>query len=286
MLVFHPKLCYTDRKARYTMQQDNSNSLILYDHLCFKNPLDTPNAFIKHSHNHYEILYFESCDAVYIIENRKYKLKKGDLVFIRPSLYHYCELQSNAEYTRFNIAFFPSFINERILQNVPSDIEVIHCPQGSIIDENFKRIKYYHEHLSEEDFSIILSGLLQEIFLNLQYEQSHSIKTADSASPLFEKALAYINDNLFTIKSVEEISNALFITESYFFKLFKEQLKISPKKYINTKRILHAQKLIQCGHRPTDVYLLCGFESYVGFYKQYIKTFGFPPSDEKNFSNQ
>jgi AraC-like DNA-binding protein len=235
---------------------------------------------MNHSHNFYEILYFEHGDITYGVENREYKLKKHDLVFTRPLTYHYLELNSNAEYERHNIAFYANFVNAEFLEKISLDTEVIHCPPGSIISQNFERIKYYKEHLDEEEFQKILSGLLQEILLNLRHS-NNLLGNFSSSSPILEKALKYINENLFTIKSISEISNALFITESYFFKLFKEQLKISPKKYINTKRILHAQKLIQCGQRPTDVYEQCGFESYVGFYKQYVKTFGHSPSKEK-----
>jgi transcriptional regulator GlxA family with amidase domain len=39
--------------------------------------------------------------------------------------------------------------------------------------------------------------------------------------------------------------------------------------------------MIQKGKKPIEVALLCGFETYVGFYKQYVKTFGYPPSQEK-----
>ena len=237
---------------------------------------------MQHSHNFFEILYFESGDITYVVENREYKLKKHDLVFTRPLTYHYLELKSNAEYERHNIAFNSNFVIEEFLDQIPSDVEVVHCPPGGIISQNFERIKYYNEHLSEQEFQQILSGLLQEILLNLRYANNHALGNFSSPSPILGKALEYINENLFTIKNISEISNALFITESYFFKLFKDQLKISPKKYINTKRILHAQKLIQCGQRPTDVYEQCGFESYVGFYKQYVKTFGISPSAENN----
>ena len=47
------------------------------------------DAYSMHSHNTYELLYFVSGDATHVIEDRKYKLKRGDLVLIRPSKYHF-----------------------------------------------------------------------------------------------------------------------------------------------------------------------------------------------------
>lgn len=251
-----------------------------YDHSCLADPYDHRRSFMFHSHNTYELVFFEGGDAIYVIEDRKYTLKKNDLVFIRPRRYHYIDMKSNAKYTRINIAFERDFVGKDLLHSIPEGIEVINCPPKSIIAENLKRIDYYRENLGEEDFASVLSGLLREIFYNIALSNQTVSNIPSELSPLLTKALDYINANLYTIKSVEEISRELFITEAYFFKLFKEQLKISPKKYINTKRLLHAQKLIRSGRKPTDIYLECGFETYVGFYKQYLKTFGYPPSSE------
>lgn len=263
------------------MRDISFNALLQYDYLTFKNPLEKAGFFMKHSHNHYEVLYFENGDATYVIENREYQLKKHDLIFIRPMTYHYITLKTNAEYTRYNLAFTQDFVGKELLDAIPPHLEVIHCPSKGIIAENFERMKFYNQQFSQEDFTFILSKLLQEILLNLQYSVEDTIRSASSLSPLTVTALDYINENLFTLKSIEDISNALFITESYFFKLFKKELKITPKKYINTKRILYAQKLIQNGEKPTAAYQQCGFDSYVGFYKLYVKTFGYSPSQER-----
>ena len=70
------------------MQTNNPNNTALYNHLRYKNPYERKDAFMQHSHNFFEILYFESGDITYVVENREYKLKKHDLVFTRPLTYH------------------------------------------------------------------------------------------------------------------------------------------------------------------------------------------------------
>ncbi len=262
------------------MKPISSDALLKCNYVCIQNPNEHPNIFMKHSHNHYEFIYFESGNIKHVVENREYKLKHHDLVFVRPLSYHYLALNSNEEYRRINVAFSADLVDAHILAKIPNDLDVIHCPPGSIIAENFEKIKFYQEHLSEEDAQLAITCLLREILLNLAYFNDNTNTQFTSLSPILESALKYINENLFTIQSISEISNSLFITESYFFKLFKEQLKITPKKYINNKRILFAQQLIQRGHKPTEVYTQCGFDSYVGFYKQYVKAFGIPPSKD------
>ena len=85
-----------------------STNQLIYNHILYTNPGLKPEPFMLHSHNSYELLFFEKGDGTYVIEDRKYHLKKNDLVFIRPLLYHYIELKPNSEYARFNIAFDPS----------------------------------------------------------------------------------------------------------------------------------------------------------------------------------
>ena len=254
---------------------------LIYNHKTLVNAKNHPHFSAKHSHSTYEIIFFEKGDANYIVEGRLYHLKKNDLIFTRPFDYHYVAIQSNAEYSRINIAFDASFIEQRILDLIPHDLEVMNCPQKGIIAETFKKINFYEEHLGEEFFIDILQCLLKEILYNVSFNSKEIIQHPSELSPIITQALIYINRELFSLKSVKDICNHLHVSEPYFFKLFKNQLKIPPKQYINLKRLQYAQKLIQCGRKPSEVFIECGFESYVGFYKQYVKTFGYPPSQEK-----
>ncbi len=253
-----------------------------YDHSRLQSPYDHRSWFSRHSHNTYELLFFEEGDATYVIEDKKYKLNPNDLVITRPGQYHYIDLHSNAPYSRISVTFDAEFVGKELLCSIPDEIEIVNCPKKSIIAENLSRIDYYRDNLGEEDFCVVLSSLLREIFYNVKLSSESASTPPQETSQLLKSALEYINANLFDIKSVDEISRALFITDAYFFKIFKNQLRISPKKYINTKRLLHAQKLLRLGKKPTDIYSECGFESYVGFYKQYVKQFGYPPSLEEN----
>lgn len=255
---------------------------LTYDHLCFQNPYNRPELFMMHSHNSYEIIFFEKGEATYVIEDRKYQLKKNDFIFIRPLRYHYIEINSNAEYTRYNITFNLSRKNTELIERIPESLEVLNCASEGVLANIFQRMDYYQNSLSDVEFSNLLAALLTEILYNVSLSGKEQINLPLETSKLLKNILTYINDNLFTIKTVKDICAPFFISEQYLFRQFQEQLKITPKKYLNAKRLLHAQKMLQLGKKPTAVYLECGFDSYVGFYKQYLKNFGYPPSQEKH----
>ena len=253
---------------------------LTYNHHCLHNPCNYPSLSMKHTHNAYEIIFFERGDVNYVIEDRKYALKKNDLVFTRPLKYHYLETKSNSEYVRFNIIFDASLVDEELLAAIPPNLEIINCLSEDIIVDIFKRLDYYSKALPEKAFVDILGALIKELLYNLALSADNANSTFFTTSPLLAKILEYINENLFTIKDIKDVCKHFFVSQQYFFRLFQTQLKITPRKYLNGKRLLYAQKMLQQGKKPTEVYLLCGFESYVGFYKQYVKTFGYPPSKE------
>ena len=259
----------------------HKNTSLHYDHLLIQAPYNQPELFMMHSHNTYELLYFEKGEATYVIENRKYRLHKNDLIFIRPLKYHYIEITSNSEYSRYNVTFSPSFFEGNTDISIPTSLEVVNCAQDSILSNLFKRMDYYHSAFNEDAFYNLLPSLLNELLYNLSLSVDNAENNAFKTSTFLTEVLEYINDNLFTIKTIKEVCEHFFVSEQYFFKQFQTQLKITPKKYINDKRLLHAQKMLQQGNKPIEVFEKCGFESYAGFYKQYVKTFGHSPSKEK-----
>ena len=249
----------------------------IFNHLIHKNPTDKRNAFAKHVHNQFEIILFMSGDATYIIEDKKYKLKPFDLVLIPPSRYHYIQIDSDADYDRFDILFPTSQIGEALIKRLPTGTDVVSCTDRRMIRDIFGRMDRYSE-IGDEVITDLLPGLIKEIFYNLSDNIHEIISKPENMSPVISKALDYINNCLFTIKDIEEVSSALFVAPTYFFKIFKEQMKISPKKYITIKRLMIAERRIREGEKPGEVFSECGFSTYTAFYKRYVSYFGTPPS--------
>ena len=233
-----------------------------------------------HCHNDYELIFFISGSAKYLIEGRTYPLKKYDLIITRPMQYHSIELDFSEKYNRYDILITHSPELIELLSSLSESYEVINCAEIPNLIDCFKKTDYYNEHLSKENFTRVLNSLLIEVCYNLII--SDALKTNDPipSSKVITSALEYINANLFTIKDVGEVCEHVFLSENHFFKLFKEQMKTTPKKYITSKRLLSAQRLLLDGAKPTAIYEKCGFNNYISFYQRYTDYFGHPPSEE------
>lgn len=254
----------------------NQEKILYYHKRAFLN-----SYFKAHSHNEYELIFFLQGEVDYTVENKKFKLKKYDLIITRPTVFHNLVFNKKCEYDRHvfllpSTGFFANLLNE-----IPNDINVINCADDSVIIENFNKLDFYRQNYKEEEFDSLMLALLTEICCKLKYKSDANSSPFKPLPDIIKNAIDYINANLFTIKDVSEISNALYVSKNYFFRVFKKELKVSPKKYIINKRLLRAQNLLRAGEKPTFVYLDCGFDNYTSFYKQYVRLFGHTPSNEK-----
>ena len=234
--------------------------------------------FSRHTHGTYEILYILDGDATYIIEDRKYKLKKGDLIFTRPMQYHAIHLESPTRYERYGIQFDAQALGVESAALIPEDLDVISFGGKDTAEQFFSKCECYRKHCSPELFEKILAHLLCELLYNIALFPRPLPQSEGSVSPLISKALRYINENLYTVQQIGDIADYLFVSESYLFRLFQKELHQTPKKYILEKRLLTAQKMLQAGERPTTVCERCGFGDYTTFYRNYQAFFGHSPS--------
>ena len=251
--------------------------LIKYNH--FKRVSPSAELFSGHSHNQYEILYVLSGDATHVIEDKKYKIRPGDLIITRPSKYHFIQMDSSVDYERHNILFDHKRLGID-MSPLPDGIDVVTIGTGGIIGDIFAKLDHYCESFDERSFANLARLLIQEIVYNLSLIKAESTDTSSVINPLLSEALTYIGEHLFEIRSISEVAQAVFVTESYLFRLFKKELLKSPKKYINEKRLLYAQTRLKKGMSPTETAIASGFEDYTTFYRNYVAFFGRSPSEE------
>jgi len=254
---------------------------ILFKHE--RTPAPPTDTYSMHTHDMYELIYFLSGDATHVIEDRKYKLKKGDLILIRPMHYHFIQIDSPVDYERYDFLFDPEKHRLQAAALLPAETEVFNLSDNAMAHDIFRRLDLYRETATPEAFQALLSHLLSELFYNLSIFSNLRTEESVLLSPMISKALHYINENLTTIRSIDELAEHLFVSKSYLFRLFRSELYQTPKKHIMDKRLLLAKSKLESGEKPNDVYEQCGFSDYTTFYRNYLSFFGYPPSAESAY---
>ena len=238
------------------------------------------NAYARHTHNMYELLYFINGDATQIIEDRKHKLESGDLVLISPQKYHFVQIDSPSDYERYDILLDNRILNIESIARFAEGMEVINLSSIPLARDILQKTDYYFQNLEPYDFSRVMAHLLSELFYLIGLlPQSQKAERFTATAPILSKALNYINDNIVTVSDVDEVARECFVSKSYLFRLFKKELHQTPKNYILEKRLLIAQSKILSGEKPTKVYTCCGFSDYTTFYRNYLDFFGYSPAE-------
>ena len=126
---------------------------------------------------------------------------------------------------------------------------------------------YYFESVS----------LLYKIFAEMQRDNYVSKQHYLKIKP----AIDYIGESfLLEERTVGELASMCGIKESYFQRLFKEKLGLSPKKYMIQLKINHACELLRVErYSITQIAQMCNFSSVHFFCRQFKEYMGLTPTD-------
>jgi AraC-like DNA-binding protein len=88
----------------------------------------------------------------------------------------------------------------------------------------------------------------------------------------FEFTVNYVKTNIHLPLRVESICNAIGITQPYLYKIFKQEVGVSPKQYISNCKLLYAKKLIcETDLSISEISESVGFSSVLDFSKFFSK---------------
>ena len=248
------------------------------NHTCFEKIM--PDSIDIHEHDVWEFMFFIKISGVYFMEGKAYRLHENDVLIIPPRIQHRIIMDSPSEYERYNVLFDASRLPKELKEMLPHINTVIH-----IEDNNVKSLlSSFDTYLSAFDKKTAFVGIdaiLKAILIHMYLLSGASDRKQTSrVNPIITRATAYIQENLTSIDSVDDVCEALFITNSHLHHLFQKYLMTSPKKYIMSKRIFEAQRLIRSGTLPIRAASEVGFDNYATFYRNYKRFFGHSPSEE------
>ena len=98
-----------------------------------------------------------------------------------------------------------------------------------------------------------------------------------SGSEAIKKAMDYINLNFSQELSLQKIAENSYISVNQLCRLFNKYCGTTVAKYITSRRITEAKKLLSSGRNVTDTAMLCGIEDYANFIRVFKKHVGVTP---------
>lgn len=305
------KLAQTVTEAGITADSKNLYEIILamgldpntfYQELEMSSPfIDThrdisySNAHLQlHSHTFYELLYCRnSCGAEYLIGSERYRLQRGDLLFVPPGVSHRPLLPENMTepYKRYVLWLSPEFM-EKYTGLFPYSFtrEQRHTnllrfggTKWEHIGDLF-RIGVREAEERADGWEAALMGNTITLLTQIKratYDRSSHTLVAEKPE-LLDRIMAFIEQNYAQNITIEKIAQEFFVSSSTISHLFKQKLGISLYRFITQRRLIAAKNLIEKGQLLEEVALQTGFRDYSSFYRAFKQEYGISPRQYRN----
>ena len=240
-----------------------------------------------HIHECCELLLCLRGGKSFLIDNTVYDIADGDLFMINQFEAHKIITEQGAEFARYIMHVHPTFL----YSNSAEDINLGDCfynfSTGThnrirLSAEEQKELIYLFEKLKTDheygDGFVKKMAALRILFAVNKMNSTHSEPgNAPARHRTVQLAIDYINNNYSSDLTLETISRNAYVSANQLCKLFKMYCNTTVSKYIVSKRITEAKKLLAEGRSVTDTAFMCGFNDYANFIRVFKKTVGTPP---------
>lgn len=258
--------------------------------------------FTEHHHSAFEISYIKEGRGVYRIGARTMDIKAGDVYLFGANEVHcITEIHDDKPMVLLNIHFEPRFI---------------WSPSGNALDQSFLRIfldrsdgfcnRLDRENPVTSEIASLLLCIKQEarerpeafelmikthllnilVLLIRHYDYVSNRTPAPLRSDKLahmEATLQYINENLSSPLSLDELAQKAGMSRTYFSSVFKKLNGLTPWEYIGLKRIEQAKRLLRTTDKSVlEISLDCGFNNISHFNRLFKRATGAKPVEYKN----
>ena len=230
-----------------------------------------------HEHPFDEIMYIAQGESEYAVEDKRYVIKKGDVLLIKAGYHHFERSVMKTPTELFCLGFSPFEIScpdiEKKLFNLGEHFSI----GDSYHVEKMLFAAKEKLAMNKDNAELFIKAIVEAILLMLYDLDMTRRPSEKSENENFRKIIHFINENLSSIKTIDDIANATFFSNSYVRAIFKREMGIGVMEYVRNKKALLANKKISAGKKPTEIYAECGFANYTSFYRAYTAYFGNSP---------
>lgn len=217
--------------------------------------------------NEHDILIFFHTDGGSIVFGREcLPIKKGTLCFIPAKTFHYTAPSNPSTYERTKLTISPEMLCE--IERCSHSLREEKTPSLMLRRVIYAEApaEYYNEicdlfsDLRDDGESglFVLSRIAEIFSLLIKFSKNEFPTGLDS----FSECILYINEHLSERLTLTKIAEHAGLDNSYFCRLFKRKIGMSPMAYVQKTRIAHAKEmLLNTNRNITEIAELTGFSS-------------------------
>lgn len=248
-----------------------------------------------HSHDFYEILYCKSNSGIqYLVGTERYRLQRGDIVFIPPGIGHRPILteQMAEPYDREVLWMSTEFINGMTPLFAEEAPEWAHMhyllrtagTSWEVLGD------YFHAGVKEAKqraygWQAALCGNTMRLLVMLEraLKDSGSMMPGAEKPELLDEIVNYIEANLAEKLTLTDVAKRFWVSESTITQTFRKKMDVSFHHFVTQRRLIAAKSMILEGIPMEAVSERVGFSDYSAFYRAFRQEYGISPRQYKNW---
>ncbi len=241
-----------------------------------------------HSHTFYELLYCTNdCGAEYLVGADRYRLQKGDIVFVPPGISHRPLLPDHMEepYERYVLWISQEFIDQFARMFAAGEEKLAYGTllrtgnnKWELLGGYFRRGVWEAENQAPGWQAAIVGNTITLLTLMSRSIQERTADLLKAEKPdLLNEVMTYIELHLNEKITLEETAKHFYVSISTITQLFRQKMGTSFYRCVTQRRLIAAKVRIGNGEALEDVSRAVGFADYSSFYRAFKKEYGITP---------
>ncbi|MGB4985818.1 MAG: AraC family transcriptional regulator [Erysipelotrichaceae bacterium] len=236
--------------------------------------------FDGEAHEYFELTYVDNGEMKVEIEDDKHSLTDNQLIICGRNQFHKQSIETKGTCSYLTIIFdFSGFDYHPITNKVFKISPKIHELLSNFVEVLDKDI------ILKEDLLITILKLILILLYEYDEKEAENYKIQSYTNHHYEnefikEILTYINNNLSSPLSVDDLCETFSISRSSLQKMFSSSLNKSPKQYINEQKLKMSRLMIKESTKTIgEIANALGFNSIHYFSRKFTSFFKVTPSD-------
>lgn len=231
----------------------------------------------QHNHDECEIYVHLEGDVSFMVEDKIYPIRYGDVVITRPHEYHHCIYHSKTKHKHFWI-LFSAKNNEWILKKFFSrekGEKNLFCLDP---EKTKELVDLCYRLCSDVDSDVEKYYCFFKLLRLIEQAKDGENREDDDA---MSKILLRIHRCYFERVTIKELAQDAYVSVSTLERKFEQYFNVSPYEYIKRVRIANVARLLLEGKSVTESAETCGFSDVSAMITFFKKQYGVTPLQYK-----
>lgn len=236
-------------------------------------------SFPGESHNMWELTFIDNGTLHTTVDDESFDLNNFDIILYAPNQYHTQSTGNHKSCSYLTIMFDMECSQEELIsKRVFNASREMHSIINNLVKTSNTEIYY--------DTELMLCYLKELIIKLFQYDFLSNTSVASTPmqqkfeNELLNEVILYINENIYTTLTIEEICHHFSISRSSLQTLFKNNLNTAPKQYISDIKLNMSKLLIKESiYTISEISNKLGFASIHYFSRKFKQQFNITPTD-------